>query len=280
LCISSYRNNMDIHDFYNNVDELVLAILIFLVTVYVCNVARKYVVPQLLSAIGFNGSEYRLACDEMIGTMETATISYELNFIIWNVFGAGGYVVMLFMFLMWQNKRASEFHYIANPAILVTKHIKGHGHYANYVYLLLLFLGEMAGAALAYQWVTQVCWKYSSHWTFWKGSNYHMSASPYTELNANVNLAMMVEGGFTFAGYAWPRVVHHHLNFGGDAALILINAGKAIFSGIAQPYTGGFFNPIIASSLEYNTGGHSLTTKFQVYWICPIAASIVAMYMF
>jgi len=283
----SWYRHMDLHEFYNNLDDLVLSILIFIATVYVCNVLRK-VQGKLLSMVGLNGFDFRMAAAEMIGTMELGVICFELNFIINDLFGPAVYTIMLFLSLMWQHKRASEFAYYANPSIIFVKHVKSYravtldGHFSSYIFIMFMLVGEMCGAALAYYWVTMVAWKYAYLWTFWKSSNYHMKrygSSWSSSLRSSPSFGMGIEGGFTFLCYIWPKLIKHKTNFGGDAALLLINAGRALFSGIGQQYTGGYYNPIMATALEYTTGGYSLTTKFQVYWAAPIVSSIVAMFI-
>jgi len=277
-------------EFYNNVDDLVYSVLVFLITVYFCNFLRNVLIrEEILGKVGLGGHDFRMTAAEMIGTMESAVICYELNFIIYELFGVPIYTLMLFLSLMWQTKRSSEFAYIANPSYLVVNHIKAvrgtvqEPHFANYLFLLFMLLGEFAGVALAYYWVTNVVWKCANFWTFWRVSNHHMArVSPkswHSQLRTTPMYGMAFEGGFTILTYILPKLIKHKTDFTDDTALILINAGRAIFSGIAQPYTGGFYNPILATAVEYTVGGHTLATKFQVYWITPIAATVLAMFL-
>lgn len=49
---------------------------------------------------------------------------------------------------------------------------------------------------------------------------------------------------------------------------------------LACDYSGGYFNPVLATSLKLNCQGNTLTEHLVVYWIGSIAGSTAAFYLF
>ncbi|ODM96891.1 Aquaporin-12A [Orchesella cincta] len=164
------------------------------------------------------------------------------------------------------------------------KHIEGIGtegndYYRRFEFVMVLIWSEAFGALLAYGYLVNLIWANAHLWEFWdKENNYHFhlfkTANEWqASIAAYPAVAAFVEGIFSLAQYILPIFVTK-VGLEGNPALLLINSGKAIFAGIGAPFTGGYFNPIVAFALEYKTRGHTLLTKTMVYWIAPILGTI------
>jgi len=53
-----------------------------------------------------------------------------------------------------------------------------------------------------------------------------------------------------------------------------------IFEKSACDYSGGYFNPVLATSLKLNCPGNTLSEHFIVYWFGSIAGSVASWWLY
>ncbi|CAL8137159.1 unnamed protein product [Orchesella dallaii] len=264
-----------------HIDDLLFAPFLFIITVYICNLARDILLQANVMRLD---QVQKLATAEIIGTFETTVIMFEINLIVYPLWGVIPYTLLVFIALHWQKLRPDEFQYDANPLTIIMKHVEGIGtagnsYYQRFEFVMIMIWAETVGAFLSYYYLVNLIWANAHMWGFWDTNNnfhYHLFTTAQewqASISGDPTFAAFVEGFFSFAQYVWPLLVIR-TGFDGDLTLILINSGKAIFAGCGAQYSGGYFNPIIAFALEYKTRGHSLFTKTVVYWIAPIIGTI------
>jgi len=204
----------------------------------------------------------RLILLEVVAAMDLCGCCFELCVIADN-YGVFIYSIYLFSLTIWWS---GEWGLAAGcPYIHIENVLLGSDGIIN---AILKILAEIAGGILVFRYV-QFLWNLEM-------SPYHVGKAYddcTTDLQVPVITGAVIEGIATCA----CRVVSMLLSD------VEPQYGSAIDSFIATSlvvaafnYSGGYFNPVLATSLKYGCKGNTFTEHVCVYWVGAIVGSAVA----
>lgn len=239
---------------------LVVSTLFILLTSLLAHCARRLV--QKLVKESF----VRVLLEEAIAAAELCGCCFELIIVADN-FGVGTYAIFLFALTIWWSLNWGEA--TACPYTHLEDIIEGKGDVRK---ALLKTWAELAGGLLVFKYV-QMYWALEISETH-KDKAFEDCK---TDLQVPVLYGAVVEGIATCLcrlaskslGDLNPRFATAIDSFIGTSLVVA-----------AFDYSGGYFNPVLATSLKAGCDGHTLLEHAVVYWIGACAGSVLSVYVY
>ncbi|XP_063386917.1 aquaporin-11 isoform X2 [Cydia fagiglandana] len=239
---------------------LVVSTLFILLTSLLAHCARRLV--QKLVKESF----VRVLLEEAIAAAELCGCCFELIIVADN-FGVGTYAIFLFALTIWWSLNWGEA--TACPYTHIEDIIEGKGDVRK---ALLKTWAELAGGLLVFKYV-QMYWALEISETHKDKAFEDCKA----DLQVPVLYGAVVEGIATCLcrlaskslGDLNPRFATAIDSFIGTSLVVA-----------AFDYSGGYFNPVLATSLKAGCDGHTLLEHAVVYWIGACAGSILSVYVY
>ncbi|XP_063537462.1 aquaporin-11 isoform X2 [Cydia strobilella] len=239
---------------------LVVSTLFILLTSLLAHCARRLV--QKLVKESF----IRVLLEEAIAAAELCGCCFELIIVADN-FGVGTYAIFLFALTIWWSLNWGEA--TACPYTHIEDIIEGKGDVRK---ALLKTWAELAGGLLVFKYV-QMYWALEISETHKDKAFEDCKA----DLQVPVLYGAAVEGIATCLcrlaskslGDLNPRFATAIDSFIGTSLVVA-----------AFEYSGGYFNPVLATSLKAGCDGHTLLEHAVVYWIGACAGSILSVYVY
>ncbi|XP_073961455.1 aquaporin isoform X2 [Choristoneura fumiferana] len=239
---------------------LVVSTLFILLTSLLAHCARRLV--QKLVKESF----VRVLLEEAIAAAELCGCCFELIVVADN-FGVGTYAIFLFALTIWWSLNWGEA--TACPYTHIEDIIEGKGDIRK---ALLKTWAELAGGLLVFKYV-QMYWALEIAETHKDKAFEDCKA----DLQVPVLYGAVVEGIATCLcrlaskslGVLNPRFASAIDSFIGTSLVVA-----------AFDYSGGYFNPVLATSLKAGCDGHTLLEHAVVYWIGACAGSILSVYVY
>ncbi|XP_061718633.1 aquaporin-11 isoform X2 [Cydia pomonella] len=239
---------------------LVVSTLFILLTSLLAHCARRLV--QKLVKESF----VRVLLEEAIAAAELCGCCFELIIVADN-FGVGTYAIFLFALTIWWSLNWGEA--TACPYTHLEDIIEGKGDVRK---ALLKTWAELAGGLLVFKYV-QMYWALEISETHKDKAFEDCKA----DLQVPVLYGAVVEGIATCLcrlaskslGDLNPRFATAIDSFIGTSLVVA-----------AFDYSGGYFNPVLATSLKAGCDGHTLLEHAVVYWIGACAGSVLSVYVY
>ncbi|CAK1550393.1 unnamed protein product [Leptosia nina] len=239
---------------------LVVSTLFILLTSILAHCARRLV--QSLVRDPF----VRLLCEEAIAAAELCGCCFELIVVADN-FGVATYAVYLFALTIWWSLNWGEA--TACPYTHIEDVIEGRGDVRK---ALMKTWAELGGGMLVFKYV-QMYWALEIADTHKDKAVEDCSA----DLQVPVLYGALVEGIATCLCRLASRAlgdINPRFATGIDAFV-----GTSLVVA-AFDYSGGYFNPVLATSLKAGCHGHTLSEFATVYWAGACAGSILSVYLY
>ncbi|KAG6458229.1 aquaporin-11 isoform X2 [Manduca sexta] len=239
---------------------LVVSTLFILLTSLLAHCARRLVQKSIKEPF------IRLLFEEAIAAAELCGCCFELIVVADN-FGVATYAIFLFALTIWWSLNWGDA--TACPYTHIEDVIEGKGDIRK---AFLKTWAELAGGLLVFKYV-QMYWALEI-------SDTHKDKA-YEDCKADLQVPMLygavVEGIATCLcrlaskslGDLNPRFATAIDSFIGTSLVVA-----------AFDYSGGYFNPVLATSLKAGCEGHTLMEHAVVYWIGACAGSILSVYMY
>ncbi|XP_053610583.1 aquaporin-11 isoform X2 [Plodia interpunctella] len=239
---------------------LVVSTLFILLTSLLAHCARR-LVQRVVSE-----PTVRLLLEEAIAAAELCGCCFELIVVADN-FGVATYAVFLFALTIWWSLNWGDA--TACPYTHIEDIIEGKGDTRR---ALLKTAAELIGGVMVFKYV-QMYWALEI-------SETHKDKA-YEECRADLQVPVLygavVEGIATCLcrlaskslGDLNPRFATAIDSFIGTSLVVA-----------AFDYSGGYFNPVLATSLKAGCEGHTLLEHALVYWIGACAGSVLSVYMY
>lgn len=239
---------------------LVVSTLFILLTSLLAHCARRLV--QKLVKEPF----VRLLLEEAIAAAELCGCCFELIIVADN-FGVGTYAIFLFLLTIWWSMNWGDA--TACPYTHIEDVIEGKGDVRK---ALLKTWAELAGGLMVFKYV-QMYWALEISETHKDKAFEDCKA----DLQVPVIYGAVVEGIAT----CLCRLVSKALGDLNPRFSTAIDAfiGTSLVVA-AFDYSGGYFNPVLATSLKAGCEGHTLLEHAIVYWIGACAGSVLSVYMY
>lgn len=239
---------------------LVVSTLFILLTSLLAHCARRVVQKTVKEPF------VRLLLEEAIAAAELCGCCFELIVVADN-FGVATYAIFLFALTVWWSLNWGDA--TACPYTHVEDVIEGKGDIRK---ALLKTWAELTGGLLVFKYV-QMYWALEISDTHKDKAFEDCKA----DLQVPVLYGAVVEGIATCLcrlaskslGDLNPRFATAIDSFIGTSLVVA-----------AFDYSGGYFNPVLATSLKAGCEGHTLLEHAVVYWIGACAGSILSVYLY
>ncbi|KAM3959645.1 aquaporin isoform 2-T2 [Aphomia sociella] len=239
---------------------LVVSVLFILLTSLLAHCARRLVQKTIKEPF------VRLLFEEAIAAAELCGCCFELIVVADN-FGVATYGIFLFALTIWWSLNWGEA--TACPYTHIEDIIEGKGDIRK---AFLKTWAELVGGLLVFKYI-QMYWALEISETH-KDKAYEECRA---DLQVPVIYGAVVEGVATCLcrlaskslGDLNPRFATAIDSFIGTSLVVA-----------AFEYSGGYFNPVLATSLKAGCEGHTLLEHAVVYWIGACAGSILSVYMY
>lgn len=239
---------------------LVVSTLFILLTSLLAHCARRAVQKTIKEPF------VRLLLEEAIAAAELCGCCFELIVVADN-FGVATYAIFLFALTVWWSLNWGDA--TACPYTHVEDVIEGKGDIRK---ALLKTWAELTGGLLVFKYV-QMYWALEISDTHKDKAFEDCKA----DLQVPVLYGAVVEGIATCLcrlaskslGDLNPRFATAIDSFIGTSLVVA-----------AFDYSGGYFNPVLATSLKAGCEGHTLLEHAVVYWIGACAGSILSVYLY
>ncbi|XP_014256072.1 aquaporin-11 [Cimex lectularius] len=221
---------------------------------------------KLVEKLSVESAFKKLLFQETIATWELCASCFELIIIADN-YGVYMYAVYLFMLTVWWSKNWGDA--TACPYTHFEDVAEGKQWFGG---ALLKIAAQLAGGLLTYKY-TQYLWSFevsSNH----RGRAYEACTA---DLQVSTLLGALIECFATCICRMCSRLLAAlEPRFGAEIdAFIGTSLVVAAFN-----YSGGYFNPALATSLKYGCHGHTNTQHFIVYWIGSTVGALTAVYLY
>uniref|UniRef100_A0A4D5RB59 Aquaporin n=1 Tax=Scolopendra viridis TaxID=118503 RepID=A0A4D5RB59_SCOVI len=209
----------------------------------------------------------RILLEELISTADFCGCCFEMAF-LFEVYGTIPFGIALFIMCLWWCYIWGDA--AVNPNKHLEDYIKGE---ASVLQAGLRILFEMVAGIYTF-WFIHYMWSFGL-------SVEHKYKSREKICDADLQVSPMkgalVEGILTF-------IDRFNALVAGDIAplqSVVYSAGLStglVLAGLN--YSGGYFNPVLATSLKYGCRGHNVLEFFLVYWIGSVTGCLVALYLY
>ncbi|CAH2983938.1 unnamed protein product [Chilo suppressalis] len=239
---------------------LVVSALFILLTSLLAHCARRLVQKAVQEPF------VRLLLEEAIAAAELCGCCFELIIVADN-FGVGTYAIFLFLLTIWWSMNWGDA--TACPYTHIEDVIEGKGDIRK---ALLKTWAELTGGLLVFKYV-QMYWALEISETHKDKAFEDCKA----DLQVPVLYGAVVEGVATCLCRLASKALGD-LNPRFSTAIDAFIGTSLVVA--AFEYSGGYFNPVLATSLKAGCEGHSLLEHAVVYWIGACAGSALSVYMY
>jgi len=209
---------------------------------------------------------HRVLCLEFVATAELCAVCFELV-IVAEVYGVRMYALLLFILTLWWASHWEDA--AACPYIHVENYLEGTNSLRH---TILCCLAELAGGFAIYRYV-QYTWNLQL-------STSHIAKSVWdcdADLQVPALQGAIVEGVATMLCRLTSKMIAAvEPKFGGSIDAFI---GTSMVVA-ALDYSGGYFNPVLATSLKLNCRGNTVVEHVIVYWIGSLAGSALSWWLF
>lgn len=218
----------------------------------------SHVVRGFLS--GRVGNELLRCCLlEMVAAAEMCGVSFELSFVNAQ-FGIWAWSFCVFLLIMWRERSWAGTS--ACPYTLLEQYVEG-GTRPFHVFLKILC--QLSGAMVSCRWVRRL-WMAEAKAT-------HV-AECSADLQVPVVLGFLIEALLTCACRLCSRTL-------GELQPKFASAIDSFFTTamviLAFNYSGGYFNPVLATGLKWSCRGHTHAEHIVVYWAGSILGAMLSL---
>ncbi|KAJ8714872.1 hypothetical protein PYW08_004853 [Mythimna loreyi] len=239
---------------------LVVSTLFILLTSLLAHCARRAVQKVIKEPF------IRLLFEEAIAAAELCGCCFELIIVADN-FGVGTYAIFLFALTIWWSLNWGEA--TACPYTHIEDVIEGRGDVRK---ALLKTWAELGGGILVFKYV-QMYWALEISETHKDKAFEDCKA----DLQVPVLYGAVIEGIATCLCRLASRSLGDYNPRFATAIDSFIGTSLVV---AAFDYSGGYFNPVLATSLKAGCDGHTLLEHAVVYWIGACAGSILSVYVY
>ncbi|XP_045451191.1 aquaporin-11 isoform X2 [Melitaea cinxia] len=239
---------------------LVVSTLFILLTSLLAHCARRLVQKSIKEPF------VRLLLEEAIAAAELCGCCFELIIVADN-FGVATYAIFLFALTIWWSLNWGEA--TACPYTHIEDVIEGKGDIRK---ALLKTWAELTGGLLVFKYV-QMYWALEISETHKNKAFEDCTA----DLQVPVLYGVIIEGIAT----CMCRLASRSLSDSNPRFATAIDSfiGTSLVVA-AFDYSGGYFNPVLATSLKAGCEGHTLMEHALVYWLGACAGSVLSVYVY
>ncbi|KAM6388869.1 aquaporin-12-like [Pluvialis apricaria] len=245
-----------------------VSIVFFFLVVGVCQ-ALRWLFKRLLSP-----GAYSCLARELAGSFQLCASCLELRMLLeigpWGG-GFGPDVVLTLLFLLFALHGASFDGASANPAVSLQEFLLLESNLtATAAKLLAQGVGMGTGWA-----VTKLYWS-------WELTHFHLiqnliASECSSSIHTSLHHAAFVEGTCSFLFHLVLLKLHQSHPIYRVPALA---ATVTFLTYTAEPFTGAFFNPALATVTTFHCSGNSFWDYVQVYWLGPLAGMLAALLLY
>lgn len=239
---------------------LVVSTLFILLTSLLAHCARRLVQKSIKEPF------VRLLLEEAIAAAELCGCCFELIIVADN-FGVATYAIFLFALTIWWSLNWGDA--TACPYTHIEDVIEGKGDIRK---ALLKTWAELTGGLLVFKYV-QMYWALEISDTHKNKAFEDCTA----DLQVPVLYGVIIEGIATCMCRLASRSLSDFNPRFATAIDSFIGTSLVV---AAFDYSGGYFNPVLATSLKAGCEGHTLMEHALVYWLGACAGSILSVYVY
>ncbi|NWX90629.1 AQP12 protein, partial [Nothoprocta pentlandii] len=143
-------------------------------------------------------------------------------------------------------------------------------------------LGETTAKLLAQSIGMSLGWVITKYYWSWELTDFHliqnlMSLECSSSLHTSLSHGVFVEGVCSFFFHLVILKFHHSRPM---YRVPVLAVTVTLLDYIAGPFTGAFFNPVLATAVTFRCSGSSLQEYIQVYWLGPLAGMLAAVLLY
>ncbi|NXN68042.1 AQP12 protein, partial [Himantopus himantopus] len=245
-----------------------VSIAFFFLVVGVCQ-ALRWLSKRLLSP-----GAYGCLARELAASLQLCTSCLELRMLLeigpWGG-GFGPDVVLTLLFLLFALHGASFDGASANPTVSLQEFLLLESNLAANAAKLL---AQGAGAGTGWA-ATKLYWS-------WELTHFHLiqnmiASECSSSIRTSLHHAAFVEGTCSFLFHlVLLKLRQSHLIYRVPA----LAATVTFLTYTAEPFTGAFFNPTLATVTTFHCSGNSFWDYIQVYWLGPLAGMLAALLLY
>ncbi|KAM8805038.1 aquaporin-12-like [Eudromia elegans] len=245
-----------------------VSIAFLFLVVGICQAGRQ--LSKRVLSVGAYGCLAR----ELAGSLQLCAGCLELRMLMDVGLWGGGFgpdVTLTLLFLLFVAHGVSFDGASANVTVSLQEFlVQGSGLAATSAKLLAQIIGTGLG---------QVVTKY--YWS-WELTDFHliqnlMSLECSSSLHTSLAHGVFVEGVCSFSFHLVVLKFHQsHPMY----RVPILAATVTLLAYIAGPFTGAFFNPVLATAVTFQCSGSSLQEYIQVYWLGPLAGMLAAVLLY
>lgn len=209
---------------------------------------------------------HRVLFMEFVATAELCAVCFEL-IIVAEVYGIWVYAGLLFLLTLWWAAHWQDA--AACPYIHVEDYLQGT---STFNHTVLCCLAELAGGLAIYRYV-QYTWSLQL-------STSHIAKSVWdcdADLQVPALQGAIVEGIATMLCRLTTKMIATMEPKYAGSIEAFIGTSLVV---AAVDYSGGYFNPVLATSLKFNCRGNTFIEHLIVYWIGSLAGSVLSWWLF
>ncbi|CAH2092648.1 unnamed protein product [Euphydryas editha] len=239
---------------------LVVSTLFILLTSLLAHCARRFVQKSIKEPF------VRLLLEEAIAAAELCGCCFELIIVADN-FGVATYAIFLFALTIWWSLNWGDA--TACPYTHIEDVIEGRGDIRK---ALLKIWAELTGGLLVFRYVQM-------YWTL-EISETHKNKA-YEDCTADLQVPVLYGAIVEGIATCMCRLASRSLSDINPKFATAIDSfiGTSLVVA-AFDYSGGYFNPVLATSLKAGCEGHTLMEHAVVYWLGACAGSILSVYLY
>lgn len=244
---------------------IVVSILYMLITMFLAEVLRKL-------AIGLfePGSMVLIAIKEFIAAAELCACGFELIIIADN-YGVMAYAAFLFLLTIWWSDHWDDAS--ACPYIHFEACLEGN---MSLVETIVRTAAETAGGLAVFRYV-QLLWALEFAETH-VGRPHSLAFDKCSaDLQVPVLYGAIIEGVATMLCRLTSRLLSDNEPRYSSAIDSFVATALVI---AAFDYSGGYYNPVLATGLKYGCRGHTTTELVLVYWLGSSLGAIASIYVY
>lgn len=239
---------------------LVISALIIVITSLLANLLRKFFKLVLKENI------FKALVFEFIATAELCACCFELIIVADN-YGISAYAIFLFLLTLWwssvwEDATACPYNHIENI-------LEGVQSLPT---ALMLIISQVLGGLVIFHYV-HIIWSIEFAETHIGRADEDCTA----DLAVPMEAGALIEGGATFLCRIISRTLSDiNVRFGSIFdAFFATSLVVAAFN-----FSGGYFNPALATSLKFGCEGNSFEEHMVVYWLGATAGAIASVYFY
>lgn len=203
---------------------------------------------------------------EFVATAELCAVCYELIIVADN-FGVVMYAVFLFLLTLWWTKVWTT--ETACPYLVVEEYWEGREILQR---MLMIIAAQVLGGFVIFFYIQQL-WQLELVQT-------HRGRA-FAECSADLHVNMLFGAMIECVGTLLCRLTYKVLAETEGKFAGLFNAFFATSMVVAAfDYSGGYFNPALASSLKFNCRGNTTSEHILAYWIGATVGALLSIYIF